>query len=206
MPELPPLLVIACGALVREFQAVVDANDLTNVALECLPAALHNRPELIAAEVGRRIDRAGAGTRILIGYAECGTGGELDRLIEAENTAGRDIERLPGAHCYEFLATAPRFAALHEAEPGTFYLTDYLARHFDLLVVRWLGLDRHPELRDAYFGNYRRLVYLGQSPDETLVAAARAAAAKLGLAFEQIPVGYGDLEGSLVDLAERKAG
>ena len=206
MPEPSSVLVIACGALVRELQAVVAANGLDHVKVECLPGSLHNRPELIPAEVGRRIDAAGDYDEILVGYADCGTGGELDRVLAEKSLGGRNIQRLPGAHCYEFFATAARFSELHEAELGTFYLTDYLARHFDLLVVKWLGLDRHPELRDTYFGNYTRLVYLAQTDDPAAAESARRAAERLGLAYEEIRVGYGDLEASVVYVATRKAG
>ena len=111
--------------------------------------------------------------------------------------AEEDVERIPGAHCYEFFAGGPAFAALADDEPGTFYVTDFLLRHFDRLVIRGLGLDRHPELADQYFGNYRRLVYLAQAPSPERIAAARAAAQRLGLAFEHRDTGYGDLERSL---------
>jgi hypothetical protein len=113
----------------------------------------------------------------------------LDRLLEE-----RGIERLPGAHCYEFFAGANRFAQLHEEDPGTFYLTDFLVKHFDRLVWQGLGLDRWPQLRDDYFGNYRRLIYLSQVSSDVLVPKAMEAAARLGLAFEHHHVGYGDFQ------------
>lgn len=150
-----------------------------------LPANLHNRPDGIPGAVGNAVAAAGSGfDRVFVGYADCGTGGHLDAVVDALGAT-----RLPGAHCYEFFAGAERFATLADAEPGTFYLTDYLARHFDALVVGGLGLDRHPELRDAYFAHYRRLVLLSQSDDPTLVQRGRAAAARLGLEFVQEPVG-----------------
>ncbi|MDH3498648.1 MAG: DUF1638 domain-containing protein [Acidimicrobiia bacterium] len=195
MPEdrLPSVFVLACGALVNEMLAVISANGWSHITVECLPAALHNTPDRIPAAVASRLDdAAGRYDRILVGYADCGTGGLLDRELEA-----RGVERLPGAHCYEFFATTPAFTALHDAEPGTFYLTDYLTRHFDRLVMRDLGIIDHPELRDAYFGNYTRLVYLSQVPSAGLLARAQAAAELLGLAFEHRPVGYGDLGTSL---------
>lgn len=194
----PSVLVLACGALAREILDLVRLNDWSHVTLECLPARLHNRPELIPDAVARRLDAvAGEFDRVLVGYADCGTGGLLDRVL-----AERGVERLPGAHCYEFFAMRPVFETLHDAEPGTFYLTDYLARHFDRFVWNHLGLDRHPELRDAYFGNYTRVVYLSQRDSPDLVAAAEAAARRLGLRFEQHRVGYGDLETALVTVAE----
>jgi hypothetical protein len=149
--------------------------------------------------VEERLDAAdGRYASIFVAYADCGTGGMLDRVLEK-----RGIERLPGAHCYEFYATAPLFADLHERESGTFYLTDFLTRHFDRLVWSGLGLDRWPELRDDYFGNYRKLVYLSQVGSEPLLDGARSAATRLGLEFEHRHVGYGDLATTLVEVAQR---
>jgi hypothetical protein len=190
----PSTLVLACGALARELLDVVKANGWEHVDVQCLPARLHNRPELIPDAVAARLDEAaGSYDRVFVGYADCGTGGLLDVVLDE-----RGIERLPGAHCYEFYATSAVFGALHEAELGTFYLTDYLARHFYRLVWSHLGLDEHPELLDTYFKNYRRLVYLSQRPTPELVASAQAAAERLGLAFEHREVGYGDLAISVV--------
>jgi Protein of unknown function (DUF1638) len=121
---------------------------------------------------------------VSIAYADCGTGGHLDAVIERHG-----VKRLPGAHCYEFFAGSALFASLQEAEPGTFYLTDYLARHFEQLVFVGLGLDRHPHLRDMYFGNYMRLVLLSQTDSAELVALGQAAAQQIGLAFEHRHVG-----------------
>ena len=129
---------------------------------------------------------------IFVAYGDCGTGGALDAVLREEN-----VERIPGAHCYEFFAGSEAFAALADEEPGTFYLTDFLLRHFDRLVIRGLGLDRHPELAPQYFGNYRRLVYLAQVDAPERIAAARAAAHRLGLAFAHRVTGYGGLERSL---------
>ncbi len=191
------VLVIGCGALARELLQLTRVNPLSWVTVECLPAWLHNRPEQIPAAVQQRIRRARpAYRRIFVGYADCGTGGALDRMLEAEG-----IDRLPGAHCYEFYAGAAVFGDLQEAQPGTFYLTDYLARHFDRLVIGGLGLDRHPELLDDYFGNYRRLVYLAQVDDPGLTRRAQAAAAALGLEFERLFTGYGELGEALADVA-----
>jgi hypothetical protein len=193
----PSMLILACGALAREILDLVRINRWEHVTLECLPAHLHSRPELIPVAVADRLDAvSGRYDRVFVGYADCGTGGLLDKAL-----ANRGVERLPGAHCYEFYASTEVFEELHSAEPGTFYLTDYLARHFDRLVWGHLGLDRHPELRDTYFGNYERLVYLSQRRSAALVAAAEAAADRLGLAFEHRSVGYGDLESTLLDSA-----
>jgi hypothetical protein len=193
------LLVIACGALAREVLDVVRLNALDWVDVECLPATLHNTPDLIPDAVEQRLDAAeGRYRNVFVGYADCGTGGLLDRVLEA-----RGVDRLPGAHCYEFYATSPEFALLHDREPGTFYLTDFLTRHFDRLVWAGLGLDRWPDLRDTYFGNYRRLVYLSQMPTSDLIERGRAAAKSLGLAFEHRHSGYGDLASTLVDITGR---
>ena len=125
-------------------------------------------------------------------YADCGTAGALDRVLAAEG-----VERLPGAHCYQVYAGDLPFADLMDEEPGTFFLTDFLARQFDRLVIRGLGIDRHPGLRDAYFGQYRRVVYLSQRDDPELLAAARRAADRLGLAFHHHRAGYGGLAAAL---------
>jgi hypothetical protein len=188
-PNRPPL-VIGCGALARELVELTRRAGLPAMDLTCLPASLHNRPERIPGAVQARIRRARAEgyDRIFVAYADCGTGGLLDRVVDAEGVA-----RLEGAHCYEVYAGRAAFAELSEEEPGTFYLTDYLVRNFERLVVRGLGLDRHPELLPIYFGNYTRLVYLAQSDDPELTARATAAASRLGLAFERRLVGIGEL-------------
>jgi hypothetical protein len=184
------VLVIACGALARELGDVLKGSGLHWVDIECLPAVLHNTPQKITEAVAERLDRAAGNYRhVFVGYADCGTGGALDRMLEE-----RGIERLPGAHCYEFFARSERFAQLQEDDPATFYLTDFLVKHFDRLVWQGLGLDRWPELRDEYFRNYRRLIYLSQVPSDELVGRAQEAAAKLGLAFEHHHVGYGDFQ------------
>ena len=192
-------LVIACGALAREIAALKRANRWDLIEVRCLPAELHNRPERIAPAVQEEIRaQRGRYARVFVAYADCGTGGALDALLAAEG-----IERLPGAHCYEFFATSPVFAQLHDAEPGTFYLTDFLLRNFERLVIRPLGLDRHPELKDEYFRNYRRLVYLAQVEQPQNIARARAIAARLGFAFEYRLTGYGALGTQLQTLAAR---
>jgi hypothetical protein len=190
-------LVIGCGALARELLAVVEPIQGLDVA--CLAPDLHNRPEGIPAAVRRRIHRARADGygRVFVAYADCGTGGLLDPVLAEEG-----VERLPGAHCYEVFAGSPRFAALAEAEPGTFWLTDFLARNFDRLVIRGLGIDRHPELLLMYFAHYTRVVYLSQAEDPDLVAAARVAADRLGLAFEHRPTGLEHLAAPLRSWAQ----
>lgn len=157
--------------------------------LRCLPALLHNRPERIAPEVAAAIAAARAeGYRVFVAYAECGTGGALDRVLRE---AG--VERLPGPHCYALYSGLDAFAGAGERDMRSFFLTDFLARQFDTLVIGPLGLDRHPELLGEYFGGYERVVYLAQSDDPVLEAAARRAAARLGLRFERRATGLGDL-------------
>jgi hypothetical protein len=192
-------LVIACGALAHEIAALRRANGWSTLDVACLPPELHNRPERIAGAVrdairARRADYS----EVFVAYADCGTRGELDKVLAEEG-----VERIAGAHCYEFYATPSAFAALAEAEPGTFYLTDFLLRHFDRLVIRALGIDRHPELQQAYFGNYRRLVYLAQSPQPDAEARARAVADRLGLELVVRQTGYGGLGSSLAAFTGR---
>ncbi|MEM9040430.1 MAG: DUF1638 domain-containing protein [Actinomycetota bacterium] len=199
----PGLLVLACGALAHELKAIVEQHALaSSVVVECLPASLHNRPSEITGAVAERITRArerhGDDVRILVGYADCGTGGHLQALC-----ADQDVEMLDGAHCYEFFATSPRFAELQDAEIGSFYLTDFLVRHFDRMVWQGLGLDRHPELLSAYFGNYTRLVYLAQTDDPALRTAAERAAQRLGLPLLVEPTSYGELETTVVSIGAR---
>ncbi|MET0560010.1 MAG: DUF1638 domain-containing protein [Gaiellaceae bacterium] len=196
--ERPEVLVLACGALAREVLAVIRLNSWKNVTVRCLPAKLHSRPQLIAPAVDAKLkELAGGYERVFVAYADCGTGGELDKVLDLHG-----VERLPGAHCYGFLTGNDAWQELHDAEPATFYLTDFLARHFDALVIRGLGLDRHPELLPDYFGNYRRVLYLAQTDDDDLRARARAAAERLGLAYEERRTGYGDLVPSLTRFVE----
>jgi hypothetical protein len=176
---------------------VIKGNGLEWVDVECLPAKLHNTPDQITEAVERRLDAAaGRYENVFVGYADCGTGGTLDAML-----IRRGVDRLPGAHCYEFFAGAGLFARLHEREPGTFYLTDFLTKHFDRLVWEGLGLDRWPQLRDQYFGNYRRVVYLSQIDNPELVTRAGEAANKLGLEFEHRAVGYGEFAPALIRAA-----
>jgi hypothetical protein len=201
-------LVIACGALASELRAVLRAQDLAGaVEVTYLPAHLHNRPERIVPELEPMLAEAQAQHRaVFVAYADCGTGGALDALLERHP----GVTRLPGSHCYEFFSGAEQFAAMHEEELGTLFLTDFLAKHFEPLLWQGLGLDRHPELRDLYFGNYRRVVLISQSADPEIVAIARAAAQRLGLEFEHRHVGLEPFasvvtEGVTVSLSRRVA-
>jgi hypothetical protein len=187
------VLVLACGAIAREVLAVVRTGGWQHVHVRCLPAQLHTRPERIAPAVDAKLrELAGRYERVFVAYADCGTGGALNAVL-----AEHGVERLPGAHCYGFFAGNDAWQALHDAEPGTFYLTDFLARHFDALVWRGLGLDRYPQLLPDIFGNYTRLLYLAQSDNPDLDARAEEAARRLGLAYERRRTGYGELQPAL---------
>jgi Protein of unknown function (DUF1638) len=190
------VLIIACGALAREVLALkLDAIDVA-----CLPAQLHNHPKRIPEAMRAKI-RANRESydEILCLYGDCGTGGELDRVLKEEG-----VRRIEGAHCYAFYAGEETFSELAEEEPGTFYLTDFLVRHFDALVIRGLGLDRFPELRDDYFGNYRRVVHLAQFEDADLEAKARRAAERLGLAYERRFTGLDGIRAFLEGATQKK--
>ena len=197
-PRHPSVLVLGCGALARELLDVATRNQLQNLRVECLPAILHNRPEKIPDAVRARLEKANGYDRVFVAYGDCGTGGRLDAVLDEFG-----VERLPGAHCYQFFAGTAAFETLHEDDPATLYLTDYLARHFDRLIWQGLGLDRRPDLLEDYFGNYRRVVYLAQTADTELTAQARDAADRLGLAFEQRNVGYGEMEPELIRISKK---
>jgi hypothetical protein len=186
--------VIACGAIAREIIAIRDANGLDHIDLVCLPAIWHAHPEKIAPGVEKAVEEARAEgfSRVFVGYADCGTGGLLDRVCERLG-----VERIAGPHCYSFFAGNDAFAAKDD-DVTSFFLTDFLARQFRAFVIEPLGLDRHPQLKDMYFGNYTKLVYLSQVEDEALQQKAREAADYLGLAYEYRFTGYGDLTGALL--------
>lgn len=202
----PRVLILACGALAREVRDVARLHELDNVTLECLPASLHMTPDLIPDAVRTRLLRArGRFDRILVGYADCGTGGALvDLCAEMESDLEVSIEMMPGAHCYQFFTGQEAFLARHEADPTVFYLTDYLVKHFDRLIIGGLGIRDHPELLDIYFGNYTTVVYLAQTDDPVLDEKAAAAAARIGLRFERHATGYGELASEVVRVAVRE--
>ena len=178
-------LIIACGALATELRAVLRASGVEDrIEVKYLPANLHNRPENITPQVAELLEQNSA-RPTFVAYADCGTGGHLDLLLEKYPA----VSRLPGAHCYEFFAGTNDFLNAHDEEPGTFYLTDFLAKHFDALVWQGLGLEDHPELLSAYFGNYRRVVLFSQTIDQDIVSAGQDAAQRLGLSFEHRHVG-----------------
>jgi len=195
-----PILVITCAAIAREVNEIKKLGQWSQMDLQAITADLHARPEKIAPAVAARIDAArGQYQHIFVAYGDCGTSGELDRVLEE-----RGVKRLPGAHCYDFLAGRDIYQQMQDEEPGTFYLTDFLAQHFQRLVIEILGIDRHPELLEMYFGNYTRLVYLAQTDSAELTALARDAADRLGLRFERVFTGMGEMVPAL-DAAMQEA-
>jgi hypothetical protein len=187
------VLLIACGALAREIIDLIERNRWTAFDVACLPAKWHNRPQLIAPGVREKIRSAkGRYRKIFVVYGDCGSGGMLDKVLEEEG-----VERIDGPHCYAFYSGNADFARRQEEDVTAFFLTDYLARHFDKLIWEGLGLKDHPELLPDYFGNYTKVVFLAQTRDEELAKRAMAAAKKLGLAYEYRYTGYGELETAL---------
>jgi hypothetical protein len=200
MKATAPVLIITCAAIAREVNEIKKLGQWAQMDLQAITADLHSYPDKIPGAVAAKIDAArDRYEHIFVAYGDCGTSGELDRVLEE-----RGVKRLPGAHCYDFLAGRDIFARMQDDEPGTFYLTDFLTQQFQRLVIQVLGLDRHPELRDLYFGNYTRLVYLAQTNSDELTAAASAAADQLGLRFERVFTGMGEMVPEL-DAAMREA-
>jgi hypothetical protein len=199
---LPPahagrILLIACGALAHEIVALKAANGWTHMDLQCLPAKLHLWPEKIIPAVEQAVEAArGAYETVFVVYADCGTGGLLKSACDRLG-----VEMVEGPHCYAFFEGNAAFAAKAEEEFTAFYLTDFLVRQFDAFVWKPMGLDRHPELRDMYFGNYSKLVYQAQKDDPALDAKAEDCARRLGLAYERRFTGYGDLAVTLAQVA-----
>jgi hypothetical protein len=194
------LLVIACGMLAREILAIRRRGQLHHVDITCIPAQLHFEPEKLPGAMQRAIRKAKARgyKTILAGYGDCGTGGRLDAVLTAEG-----VQRISGPHCFAFYQGMDAFAAREADDVTSFYFTDFLVRNFRTFFVEPLGLDRHPELIDDYFGHYERIVYLAQTDDPELDHRARTAAAWLGLAYERRLTGYGDLEAAVRGAAGR---
>ncbi|PLP60727.1 hypothetical protein CYK37_05345 [Mesorhizobium loti] len=203
VPSTAPLVervrVIACGAIAREVLAVCKANHLDHVDLICLPAIWHVYPDKIAPAMREAIAKARTEgySRIFIGYAECGTRGELDKICKEEG-----IERIGGPHCYAFFSGNETFAKVAEDEFTAFYLTDLITRQFEAFVIEPLKLDKHPELKEMVFGNYTKIVYLAQTEDKALQEKAKWAADYLGLDYEYRFTGYGDLAPAILAAAE----
>lgn len=190
------ILLIACGALAREILDLKALNGWDHMDLTCLPAKLHLFPEKITDEVRKAVAKhRDAYASIFVVYADCGTGGQLHAACQEMG-----VDMVAGPHCYSFFEGNERFGEISESEFTTFYLTDFLVRQFEAFILKPMGLDRHPELRDMYFGNYEKLVYQAQTDDPALTEKARKAADSLGLAFERRFTGYGDLKTTLATL------
>lgn len=189
--------VIACGALAREILAVSELNELTQIDIDCLPALWHNNPEKIAPGVKSAIEKARTEgfTEIFVAYADCGTAGDLDKVCKSE-----DVKRLHGPHCYSFFSGNQSFENKWDNDMSAFFLTDFLARQFDTLIIEPYKLRTHPELIEMIFSNYTKLIYLAQTKDEGLEKEAEKAAEFLGLEYEYRFTGYGDLAKELIDL------
>ncbi|HEV2931529.1 MAG TPA: DUF1638 domain-containing protein [Streptosporangiaceae bacterium] len=192
--------MLACGALAGHVREIVTRRGWP-VAVRSLPAVLHNRPQKIIFLAERFVVSAlGSGRTVALAYADCGTYGALDELC-----ARYGVRRLPGLHCYDLFAGASRVAAMFEAEPGTYVLTDFLVRSFRRSVLAELGLDRYPSLWPDYFGHYKRLVWLAQEPSPALEAEADRVAAMFGLPLTRVDTGVNRLEQALASLVEEAA-
>jgi len=186
-------LLIACGALAHELVDVLKANQWSHIDVQCLPAEWHNTPDKIAPGVEQKIiQNKQQYDHMLVAYGDCGTGGHLDTVLQRHQ-----VERLPGAHCYAFFTGQNTFTELAEEELGTFFLTDYLAWHFDRLILETLGINKHPELRDMYFGNYTRMLYLAQTKNPERLEQAKSAAAAINLPLEVHYTGLQPLQHAL---------
>jgi len=196
------LQLIACGALARELMVLLDQLPDGSVSLTCLPAAWHNHPEKILPGLKRKVVAARRkGMQIAVAYGDCGTGGALDAYLEAEQ-----IPRIAGPHCYEMFITKAEFDAEMEATLGTFFLTDYMVRHFERIVMKGMGIRQHPELRDMYFGHYTRVLYIAQTDCKKLRAKAVQASAELGLEYGYRYTGYGEFVSFIGGLSRHGGG
>ena len=193
MKHKKDILIIGCGALAHEVRVIIKLNDWDNVRLQCLNADLHNTPKILPAKIKESIDsNINDYSKIFLAYADCGTGGLIDLILKDYN-----IERLDGAHCYEFYSGSSVFKELSEKEIGTFYLTDFLVKNFDRLVVDGLGIQKYPALKEEYFKNYKNVVYLAQKQDNVLESKARECADYLNLEFSVLFTGLDNLENQL---------
>jgi len=190
------ILLLACGALAREILDLIKLNDWSHMDLTCLPAIFHIHPEKIAPAVRDAVaNHRDSYDDIFIVYADCGTGGQLQTTCDALG-----VKMIAGPHCYSFFEGNERFAKIAEDEFTAFYLTDFLVRQFDAFIIKPMGLDRHPELMEMYFGNYEKLVYQAQTDDPALTEKAKICANRLGLEFERRFTGYGDMATALAAL------
>lgn len=201
-PQPEKLLVIACGMIAREVLAAKQQVGLDHLELTCLPAEFHFYPDRIAPAMDAAIVKARAEgfEHIFVGYADCGTGGLLDKVCEKHG-----VERMAGPHCFGFYQGMDAYAKVADDDMMSFYMTDFLCRQFDAFFMKPLGLDRHPELIQDYFGNYEKVIYLAQTDDPELDRVAEDAARLLGLAYERRFTGYGDLPAALENASRSAA-
>ena len=187
------ILIIGCGAIAHEVKEIIRLNNWDNIRLQCLNADLHNTPKILPKKIKEAIDsNLNDYSKIFLAYADCGTGGLIDLILK-----DYDIERLDGAHCYEFYSGSSVFKELSEKEIGTFYLTDFLVKNFDRLVIDGLGIQKYPSLKEDYFKNYKNVVYLAQKQDNVLESKARECADYLNLEFSTLFTGLNNLENQL---------
>ena len=187
------ILILACGALAKEISALIRLNGWSHLKTRYLPAILHNTPEKITEQLRMNLQIAQTKfSKIFIGYADCGTGGDIDSMLDEFK-----VQRLPGVHCYEFYSGKQTFAEIMDEEPGSFFLTDFLVEAFEKLVWQGMKIDRHPELLQVYFKHYKKLVYLGQTENSELQTQADEIANRLGLKYEYRYTGYGELAPAL---------
>ncbi|MGI9350630.1 MAG: DUF1638 domain-containing protein [Rhizobiaceae bacterium] len=198
LEKKPKLRVIACGMIAREVLAVNQQLGYEHIDLKCLPASYHHHPEKIAPHMDLAIQTARdeGYEHIFVGYADCGTSGELDKICEKHG-----VERVSGPHCFSFYMGNQTFLEAEDEYLTTFFLTDFIVRHFETFMKQPLGLDKHPELLELYFANYTRALYLAQTKDPELEGMARAAADFLGLEYEYRFTGYGDLTDAIAESA-----
>ena len=201
MTQQAGLTIIGCGALAKELVELLSQFPEGQVELTCLPASWHNTPDKIVPGLRAKIKTLKAKNRqILVAYGDCGTGGDIDALLVKEG-----VERIAGPHCYEMYMGKPDFDAAMEDELGTFFVTDYMVRHFERIVMKGMGLRAHPELRDMYFQHYTRFLYLAQIEDDKLYAKAEKCAQELQLRFEYRHTGYGDFTTFMAEAARQAA-
>ena len=187
------ILIIGCGAIAHEINEIIKLNNCNNVSLQCLNADLHNTPKRLPTKIKETIEsNLKEYSKIFLAYADCGTGGLIDSMLK-----NYDIERLEGAHCYEFYAGSSLFKDLSDREIGTFYLTDFLVKNFKRLIIDGLGISKHPSLKDEYFKNYKNIVYLAQKHDNDLELKAKDCANYLNLEYSVHYTGLGNFEDQL---------
>ncbi len=190
-PQPAPVALVVCGALAADVRRIL-AQRGWQADLYGVPATYHMRPASIVAAVDEHLERIrNRYKKVIVVYGDCGTAGELDRVLERHRA-----ERLAGEHCYEVFC-GPRFSALTKRSPATYFLTDFLVRSWEEVVVREMGLGRAPSLKAKLFAGFTSVTFLRQDPDLGLLKKAEGIAAYLGLPLEVEEVGTSELESQL---------